>query len=180
MRPESLTAEEFHIRYAGKNFELVRGRVVAEPPTGPIHGVIDNRLARRLGQQVEDLELGEVFSNTGFVLSRNPDVVRGPDQAFVSAEQLARHPMPQAGFWELVPALVVEVVSTGDSAETIAEKVADYVQAGVKMIWVLYPRLRQVHVVRPEGPTSVVSGDATLDGGDVLPGVRIPLAELWA
>lgn len=174
-----LTAEEFYARYAGRAFELLRGRPLPLTPTGPVHGRVDSRIARRLGQQIEERKLGELFSNTGFILSRGPDLVRGPDQAFVSAAKLGQNPPPESGFWELVPDLVVEVVSPNDSAEQIAEKVADYLGAGVSLLWIVYPRLRQVHVFRPGAAPRIVAGDVSLEGEDVLPGVQLTLGELW-
>lgn len=174
-----LTAEEFYETYAHRDFELVQGRAVPVTPTGPTHGRIDNKIARRVGQFVEDRRLGAVYTNTGFILSRNPDVVRAPDEAFVSAAAIARSPPPEHGYWQIAPDLAIEVVSPNDSAEDIAAKVADYLAAGVRLTWVLYPRLHQVHVFERGSPPRILAGAESLDGSDVLPEFRLPLEDLW-
>lgn len=148
-------------------------------PTGPAHGRIDNKIGRRLGTFVEQGKLGEVYTNTGFILARAPDVVRAPDEAFVSAAKLASHPPPQEGFWEVAPDLAVEVVSPNDTADEIGGKVADYLVAGVQLIWIIYPRLKQVHVYMAGTDPRVLSGDDVLIGEPLLPDFRLPIRDLW-
>lgn len=159
--------------------ELNRGRVIEMPPVGAQHGMIDNRLAVALSNFVNERKLGQVFGNTGFLLSRNPDVVRGPDQAFISAAALAAHPMPARGFWAIAPDLVVEVISPDDSAEEIEDKVDDYLSAGVRLVWIVYPRTRTVHVCRRGQPMVRLEESGSLDGADVLPGFQLRIAELF-
>ena len=72
-------------------------------------GRTDPRLSRILLTFAEERGLGEIFINTGFILRRDPDLVRGPDQAFVSTETMAMNPPPERGFWPAVPELVVEI-----------------------------------------------------------------------
>lgn len=179
VRETTLTAEEFYETYAHRDFELVRGRAVPVTPTGPTHGRIDNKIARRVGQFVEDRQLGAVYTNTGFILSRSPDVVRAPDEAFVSAASITRSPPPENGYWELAPDLAIEVVSPNDSAEDIAAKVADYLAAGVRLTWVLYPRLHQIHVFERGHAPRILAGADSLDGSSVLPEFRLPLEDVW-
>lgn len=176
-----LTAEEYWRVCGGSQdpTELVDGRVVQLSPAGPIHSRWDGRLARRLGQFVEERRLGEVFPNCGFVLRRDPDLVRGPDLAFVSAERIVAHPPPEQGFWETVPDLVVEVVSPHDTADEINEKVEDYVTAGVARVWVLYPRRKRVHVRYPNGDTRILREGEVLEGEDVVPGFSLSLRDFW-
>jgi Uma2 family endonuclease len=175
-----LTAEEFWLRCGDdRNLELVGGRVVKHLPTAPTHGSLDSRLNLKLAGYVIERGLGEVYLNTGFVLARNPDVVRGPDQAFVSASRLAAKPPPPRGFWEIAPDLVVEIVSPEDTAEEIAEKVGDYLRSGVRLIWIIYPRRKQLHVFRPGRDPHILQGDDAIEGEDVVPGFRVPLVELW-
>jgi Uma2 family endonuclease len=109
----------------------------------------------------------------------NPDVVRGPDEAFVSAERIRTKPPPGRGFWEIGPDLVAEIVSPEDSAEEIAEKVRDHARAGVRLIWVINPRRGQAHVFRPGRDTRILDGDDAIDGEDVVPGFRVSLNDLW-
>jgi Uma2 family endonuclease len=149
-------------------------------PTGPVHGSVDSRLGTRLREFVEAGQLGEVYTNTGFILRREPDLMRGPDHAFVAAERIARQPPPEEGFYEIAPDLVAEVVSPNDTANEIAEKVRDYAQAGVRLIWIVYPRLREVHVYRADRALEIQSEDDALDGEDVLPGFSLRLTRLWS
>ncbi|MBI3185863.1 MAG: Uma2 family endonuclease [Myxococcales bacterium] len=174
-----LTAEEFYRLYEGKDFELANGRVVPMPPTGGVHGKTDSRLAEHLGPFVRRHGLGEVVLNTGFILRRNPDVIRGPDQAFVSKARVSASPMPEEGFWPVAPDLVAEVISPSDSAEVLAEKLRDYLTAGVRLLWFIYPRPRRVHVFRPGGQMRILEGEDALDGEDVVPGFTLPLPLLF-
>jgi len=123
--------------------------------------------------------VGDVFLNTGFILRRNPDMVRGPDQAFIRADRIAANPPPEEGFWEMVPDLAVEIVSPRDTASEVQAKVQDYLESGVRLVWVTYPARRQIYVHRPDALIQVLDVRGELEGGDVLPGFRLPLAELW-
>ncbi|MBI3911995.1 MAG: Uma2 family endonuclease [Armatimonadetes bacterium] len=175
-----ITAEEFWLMPKGEGrSELVDGRVVEMPPVGPDHGRLDSRIARRLDEHLERVGTGGVYINTGFILRNDPDHVRAPDLAFVSAERAATHPKPARGYWPVAPDLAVEIVSPDDRAEDIAEKIDDYLAAGVRLIWVVYPRRRCVHVFVPGQPIQALSGEAVLNGGEVLPGFELPLSELW-
>ena len=181
IREQTLTAEEFWDRYAGKDgrIELVDGKVVEMAPVGPIHGRVDIDLGSILAIHVKRNRLGALHSNTGFILQRNPDIVRGPDQAFVSAAQIAAHPPPERGFWELAPDLVVEIVSPDDTPKELSAKVEEYLGFGVRTVWVVDPKKRQVEVYRAGERVEIIESDGTLDGGDVLPGLQLPLAEIW-
>ncbi len=178
-RDPLLTAEEFWdvCAHLDVDAELVDGRVRTMAPTGPEHGRVDRKLVIPLGSFVEQHGLGEVFLSTDFILRRNPDVTRGPDQAFVSARRMAENPPPERGFWELVPDLVVEIVSPNDTAVEVNEKVGDYLAAGVRLTWVVHPRQRQVHVYYPCGDARILFSDGALDGEDVIPGFRLPLRD---
>jgi hypothetical protein len=86
-------------------------------------------------------------------------------------------------FWhgfDGAPDLAAEIVSPGDSAAEIAEKVEDYLASGVRLVWIVYPRSRHVVVWTPDGAARTLRGDDALDGADVVPGFRLPLAELFA
>ena len=117
--------------------------------------------------------------NSGFILRRDPDLVRAPDQAFVSQARLEANPPPERGYWELAPDLAVEIISPEDRAGEIEEKVRDYLQAGVRLVWLLYPLTRRAHVYAADGSVRVILEERELDGEDVLPGFRAPLAELF-
>ena len=181
VRETLVTAEEFYRDYAGRDgrAELVNGRVVEMPPVATNHGDVDSQFHGFLGPYVRRHRLGKVYLNTGFILRRNPDVVRGPDEAFVSRERILANPPPARGFWEMVPDLAVEIVSPDDTARELRKKVEEYLSVGVRAVWVVYPVEREVHVHRPGADVEVLPEDGILDGGEVLPGFRLPLAEVW-
>ncbi|MGP0063805.1 MAG: Uma2 family endonuclease [Isosphaeraceae bacterium] len=106
---------------------------------------------------------------------------RRPDIAFVSSERwpLDRPTSRTDDAWEVVPDLVVEVVSPTDSAEGLLEKVREYFQAGVRLAWLVYPSQRCIHVFEAWNRIRVVTESDTLDASDVLPEFRLPLARLF-
>ena len=174
-----MTAEELYaLPDSGEKRELVNGRLrVSEPPGAP-HGFVQARLTARLVAAVEAGRLGFVFVESGVVLRHGPDTVRGPDVWFVARERL-RDGMPRA-YFEGAPDLAVEVVSPRDAAAEMAEKVESYLDAGARIVWVVYPNTRSVAVHTPDGIVRTLRAGDTLDGGDVIPGFALALAELFA
>ena len=180
VRPKPLTAEEFWLLPGdGKFRELVRGEVVETVPPGGIHGAVALRLGARLEAWARGGPGGYTGVESGFFLSRNPDTVRGPDVSYVRAERIPETGLPEA-FWDIAPDLAVEVVSPGESAEEVREKVRDYLAAGTGLVWVVYPRTREVVVHTPDGLSRAHGEGAALEGFDVLPGFVCPVAELFA
>ena len=106
---------------------------------------------------------------------------RRPDVAFVVYERWAKgRPLPEsANAWDVLPNLVVEVISPTDLSEDVQEKVAEYFRAGVTLVWVVYPRSHQWHVYESPSSIRVLARTDELDGGNVLPGFRLPLTELF-
>lgn len=117
-----------------------------------------------------------VTADTGFVLSRDPDTVLAPDVAFVRADRLPP-PGQRHRFAELAPDLAVEVVSP-DRATDVTEKTLRYLDAGVALVWVVYPAQRTVAVHHAGGEMRLVGDDGVLDGGGVLPGLALAVRDL--
>ena len=168
--PAMVTAEQLlHMSFPDKRVELVRGVVVVREPPGGTHGRVLANLTTELGVYVRHADVGLVFAgDTGFTLARGPDTVRGPDVAFVRRERLVG-PEP-AGFLDLAPDLAVEVWSPGDRPGEVLAKVADYLAAGTRLVWVIHPQRREARVYRADGTESLVAADGALDGEDVVPG----------
>lgn len=148
-------------------------------PAGGLHGQTANTVAFLLTAQVRRSELGKVFSaETGFIVSRDPDTVRAPDVAFVSQERL---PPGQVGtgFLELAPDLVVEVVSPGDTAAHVQEKVQMWLKAGSRLAWVVYPESQSVVVYRSLREATVLHTGDDLDGAPVLEDFNLPVSDLF-
>lgn len=149
-------------------------------PAGFEHGLVAAALVRHLHTFVLDSALGVVLSaETGFTISRDPDTVRAPDAAFVRTDQVPP-PGARSGFVELAPDLVVEVVSPSDRASDVLAKALAWIDAGVRLVWVVDPASRSVTVHRPGGMAGIVRGDgAQLAGEDVLPGLLLVLADVF-
>ena len=179
-----MTAEEL-LRYdsGGHRTELVRGQLLVREPPGLRHGDLMLRLGVALHEQVQRLgreqgaRFGKVFvGDSGFWIERAPDTVLGPDLAFVREEKLPT-PIPK-GFGEFAPDLVVELWSPSDRAGEALAKVAEWLNAGVALVWVISEARERAQVYRADGSTVTIGRDDTLDGEDVLPGFALRLGEL--
>lgn len=180
-RQETRVTEEalYTLPDDGSRHELVAGRLVAEPRPAFDHGELQVRMAHLLVSFVAPRRLGRVVTESGFVLARDPDTVRGPDVAFVAAERF-RKALPAPGrFFDGAPDLAIEIVSPSNRPEEIHGKVADYLAAGARVVWVLDPATRSARIYRTLlAPRTLGVGDS-LDGEDVLPGFSLPLADLF-
>lgn len=160
-------------------YELVRGEVRRMTPSGARHGVLAARVAELLGAHVRAHDLGVALgAETGFQLASDPDTVRAPDAAFVTRERLEATGMVE-GFWPGAPDLAVEVISPGDSYTEVQEKALGWLAAGSRMVLAVDPRRRTVTVYRSASDVRVLAADDAIDGGDVVPDWRVPLAELF-
>jgi Uma2 family endonuclease len=162
-----------------QKYELARGELITMTPTGGEHGEIAGAVFFALKSYVKSKKLGQVYTaETGFLLTTDPDTVRAPDAAYVST---ARHKGVQgvAGFVPLAPDLAVEVVSPNDSAQMIQEKVNDFLAAGTRQVWVVYPRTRTVMVHYSLSDAHVFMRDEAIDGGDMLPGFSCKVSEFF-
>ncbi|MBN9519793.1 Uma2 family endonuclease [bacterium] len=176
-----LTAEEF-ARLPnppdGSKQELVRGKIVTLPPNGFLHGFVQGNVASLLKAHVRQHKLGRVTVESGVITEQGPDTVRGPDVAFWSYQRVPQGDVPVVYANE--PAdLVTEVVSPGNTKQRMTLKVRKYFNSGVRLVWVVHPEERTVIVYTKPGDGTVLWEDATLTGGDVLPGFRCPVAEFF-
>ncbi len=161
-------------------YEVVDGQIVELPPMGAYECDIASFLAFMLGQVVNAQQLGKMVVETLFWLDRAGKLKRRPDLAFVSAKKWPiRRRAPKTEAWDLIPDLVVEVVSESNTAKEVIQKVVDYVSAGSRLVWVVYPDLKQVHVYTDLTSARILTEPAELDGGDVVPGFRLSLTELF-
>jgi len=175
-----MTADEFIMMPDdGMLHELIRGEVTTMPLPGGRHGKIALKIGRRVGDFVENHGLGETFAaETGFLIERNPDTVRGPDVSFVRQERLAEITNPDKHV-PFAPDLAVEVVSPSDRPAEVAEKVEAWLATGARMVWVVEPRNRTVtiHVAGLQDRTLAAAD--TLLGGEILPGFTCKVSEFF-
>lgn len=166
-------------------WELVDGELVEVSPANLPHGRTQSRLAHLLWKHVDEHGGGVVYTEGGFVLQvpGDPERVRGPDVAFVSDATLeSAGGEPAKGFARLRPDLAAEVFSPSNlkDARDFQQRIVDFADAGVPLIWVLYPDSRTAIVHHPDGSARLLRGpDAALEGESVLPGLRLPLSELF-
>ena len=169
-----MTAEDLLKPGVPERADLVRGILVVHEPPGFRHGEITVRLTIALGTYVDTGHLGRVVAgDAGFKLQSDPDTVRGADIAFVSWER-----MPQqspVGFPPLGPDLVVEVLSPGDRPGETLAKIADWLSAGTRLVWVIDPDRRLARIYRQDGSESIFGEADTLQGEDILPGFACTL-----
>lgn len=161
----------------GTRYELLRGELIVMSPAGGRHGQVCLAIGSLLRAFVEANKLGTVTSNdTGVTLQRDPDTVLGPDMAYWRRQRLPE--MPE-GYVEVPPDLVVEVVSPSDAHGKVHEKVLEYLDHGVGLVWVVDPRTRTVTVYRSRQEVRILRDRETLSGEQVLPGFSCQVNDLF-
>jgi Uma2 family endonuclease len=159
----------------GRKRELVDGRIVVSP-AGARHGEVAVRLTVRLAGHVEAQGLGHVFDScTGFRLPGGN--VRVPDVSFVALGRFPNEVVPD-DFADVVPDLVVEILSPRDETRALLDKIGEYLQAGVRLVWLVDPKHRRAAVYRSSTDVQDLGPDGVFDGGDVVPGFRCDVREI--
>ena len=130
------------------DFELHEGRLVPMSPPGRRHSNLQSRISEALQSQGEKKGHGEAHSDVGVLLSKNPDTVVGPDNAFVTKHSMPIRESPE-NYLETIPELVVEIRSKNDTLAEFNRKAADYLQAGVQLAWIVDPQSKTVTEHRP-------------------------------
>jgi Uma2 family endonuclease len=156
--------------------ELVRGVVCEMSPPNTDHGVVASQIDYLLRHWNHSHRRGWVRIETSHVLARDPDTVRGPDVSFLGRS----HREKVGRVWiEGGPDLAVEVRSPHDRQREIDERVADYFAAGTTLVWVVDPATRTIVVHTPDAPDRTLTEADVLDVGDVLPGFRVAVREVF-
>jgi Uma2 family endonuclease len=175
-----LTAEEFEqLPDDGKLYELIDGQLREMPQLTMWQGEVEVNLAMRLHTQVRGRALGRVsIGKVAFILRRNSDRVRAADIAFLRQDRVPSLEARQH-IMEVIPDLVVEILSKSDTIEEISDKIDDWLGAGVQMLWVVNPFRRTVTIYQPGRDPSLFGEHGTLEGDPVAPGFRCPVAEIF-
>jgi Uma2 family endonuclease len=176
-----VTAEQlYELPDDGLRYELLRGMLVSEPVPGRLHGRTVARISKLLSNFVDSNRLGVVYTgDTGFVLARQPDTVRGPDVAFLSDER-ERQTANAGPYIPGAPDLAVEVISPSDRTREVLGKVSDYFAAGSRRVWVVNPVREEVSVFRSPFAPQTLAGTDVLDGEDVLPGFSVTIDVIFS
>lgn len=178
-----MTAEEFfewvHLpENRNKWFELVRGEVIELPPPMKPHGSVCANAARILGNYTFQCRKGYITCNdSGVILERDPDTVRGPDVALYQDAKKFADLHPKYG--EVPPRLAVEVLSPSDSAKQVNRKITDYLESGVELVWLIDPEDRTITVYRRDRGPERFKQDSQLSGDGILPGFQCLVADFF-
>ena len=163
----------------GQRHELIAGELTTVPPPGDEHGGIIAAVTESLRGHVRAHKLGVVRAGeTGFLLTTNPDTVRAADVAFISRARLTE-PGPVRGYRRGAPDLALEIISPTDRYTEVEEKVVAWFAAGARMVVTVNPRRRTVAVYRAPTRVRILTVADLLDGEDVVPGWRMPVAAIF-
>jgi Uma2 family endonuclease len=160
--------------------ELIDGQFVERPLMGQKADAVAANLLFIIYGFVKAHQLGVVNGAQGSfqIFPDDPRKVRIPDVSFTRRDRLPEGRVAE-GHAKIAPDLVVEVVSPNDLLVEVMAKVHDFLKAGVPLIWVANPGTSDVHVYRSDGTVTLLRSSDVLDGGDVLPGFRCPVADLF-
>jgi Uma2 family endonuclease len=160
-------------------YELDDGRLIVMAPPGDVHGACESNLVYQLKHQGELKGHGKARSgDVGIILRRKPDRVFGADALFVCNDRLPIRTSPE-GYLETIPDLVGEVRSKNDRPGKVADKVAKYLAAGVRLVWILDPPTQTVTAHRPDQPPQAFGPGDTLTADGVIPDLAVVVADLF-
>jgi Uma2 family endonuclease len=164
-------------------YEVVNGQIVELPPMSGFASEVANRVRDELSAYGRSSRLGRPRMDMLFRVPLAADKTRNrrPDVAFISFDRWPEgRPMPYRGNpVDIVPDVAVEVASPTDEAEDLLEKAHEYLEAGARLVWLVYPRARVVHAYESPTAVRVFTAADELDAGTVLPGFRVPMAQLF-
>ena len=158
-------------------YELVDGTLV-EKAMGWQESFLAGILLHWLHTYLDQHRIG-VATGTDGMTRLFGDTVRGPDVAFVAWDRLSGGRIPKEPVPDLVPNFVIEVLSSGNTYAEMSRKRREYFHAGVELLWMVDHRSRTVTVFRSALNATVVTEGQELDGGKVLPGWRVDIADLF-
>ncbi len=164
----------------GTLYEVVDGEFVESKPMGAFETDLAGILLLALGAFLHGKELGRLRAEMLYLLRPEPRLARRPDISYVSFDRWAVSvTIPRQETWDVVPDLAIEVISPSNSAKDVLKMLTEYFEAGARRVWVVYPEERIIHDYASLDEIHVLRGDASLDGGDVLPGFSVKLADLF-
>jgi|SRR5690242_10174702 len=174
MTPRTLlSVEEFAaLPDDGMKHELSEGALIGTALSKPRHGECQVRLGSAIWKFIVPRGLGKVFTESGYRLSAH--TVRGPDVSFVRSSRL----QDPDEYFEGAPDLAVEIVSPGDDASDLREKIKQYLDAGTLVVWVIYPRSRQVEIHTPDKTIRRLGVEDTLEASELLPGFQLSISAI--
>ena len=157
----------YHMPKDGQKYELVDGEVVVSP-AGINHAEIVIKIAHIIATFLDDHPIGKVFGdNVGIIFPTGN--LRSPDVSFVRMDKFPDGKSPVT-FGEFVPDFAVEVLSPGDRPRQVADKIGEFLECGVPLVWVVDPRAQTVTAYRSLSNIQQFNADDTITAEPVLPG----------
>jgi Uma2 family endonuclease len=147
-------------------------------PLGGIHGSLQHRISGYLFVHGEQTGVGRGFTETGFILWRNPDRVVSPDVAFITRKSLPACMSPE-GYVETIPQLVVEIRSKNDSLDYVRRKVEHYLKAGVEIVWVVDSATKTVAIHSTDKEVATLGEGDSLAMPTIIPDFSLPVADVF-
>jgi Uma2 family endonuclease len=176
-----ITPEDLlQMRDQGKGYELVNGKL-KDLKVSTRSSRVGGQIYRQLENFSETQRPGWVFPpETGFrCFATDPSQVRKPDTSFITLDRFTKEVYEEEGFISVVPDLVAEVISPIDNAEEVEIKIEGWLNAGVKVVWEIYPATSTVRAHRPDNTIALFRAADTLTAPDLLPGFACPVADLF-
>ena len=172
-----MTVEEFsRLPADGARHELNAGELITLPPPKSLHSRVARSVFTTLDTFIQKEGLLEVYQEASYVLSYEPPTIRQPDVSVLSKARIAA--TPEDSYFQGAPELAVEIVSPREEAEDLEVKVRQYLNAGAKQVWVLYPKSQDLHVFQPDR-FFVLKGDQVLESADLLPGFAMKVSQFF-
>lgn len=163
----------------GLRYELAEGELVEVVGSTALHAFIAALIYDLIRAYARPRRLGIAFPDgTSYLLARDPDVLRIPDVSFIARARIPETGIPRT-YWPFAPDLAVEVVSSGDTATELRRQVREYLEAGTKLVWVVWPDDRAVTAYAAGGKPTELGADDELSGGEVLPGFGVRVSQLF-
>lgn len=159
--------------------ELIDGTLV-EKPVGYYESLIAGWLITALNNFVLPRNLGFVSGEAG-MMKMVSGRVRLPDVAFVSIDALPGGRIPDEPVPTLPPTIAAEVLSETNTVGEIRQKLFEYFESGTRLAWIIDPVKRTVSVYTTNStqPARALTDEDVLDGGEVLPGFSVAVADLF-
>lgn len=158
-----------------KLYEIVDGQPEEKAMPGARHGGIGARLLIELGLFLRTQPIGSCYAETSFTVGSNERI---PDVSFVAAERIPAEGEP-VGAWPFAPDLAVEIISPSDLHDKVSRKVLEYLEAGVRQVWLVSAESQSVTIFRSPTDVKVFAGDDALEADDLFPGFRLALRDLF-
>jgi len=162
-----------------RDYELIDGQLVERNLRGAYSSAVAAQISFELNRFNRERPFGWVFdSDVSYRCFKSPDTLRRADVSVVLHLRLAGNRIPES-YASIAPDLAVEVISPTNKAGEVETKVLEYLEAGVKLVWVVFPQSRTIHVRRLEGTLRVVREHEQLEGESVIPGFSCRVRDLF-